>query len=120
MPMSRAHRRCRYSQKKICLNAESVMSGWMARYCGIALYPSNSASHSAWLNGGSTPVTGCHSVMERPDSVRRVMPPITTIKNIMAQQARSHQAIGRSVAARDGAAERTTDDKGCGCFGIPG
>jgi hypothetical protein len=38
-------------------------------------------------------VTGCHSVMERPDSVSRVMPPITTIIKIMAQQAKSQSAM---------------------------
>ena len=39
---------------------------------------------------------GFHSVIERPDSVRRVTPPTTTIRNIMAQQTSSHHAIARS------------------------
>jgi hypothetical protein len=90
----------------------------MARYCGIALYLSNASCHCAAPSGGRTPSTGCHSVMERPDSVRRVMPPITTMRNIMAQQARSQRAIGRVAAASgEAAAGKTMEDtSACGCF----
>src|SRR5215472_16499942 len=85
----------------------------MARYCGIALYFSNSAVHCASLSGGSTPVTGCHSVMERPDPVSRVMPPITTISRIMAQHAKSQRAMARSLlVALAGFAESVREDKG--------
>src|SRR5258707_13732393 len=41
------------------------------------------------------PVTGRHSVIDSPDSVRRVMPPITTIATIIAQHTNSHSATGR-------------------------
>src|SRR3546814_7860769 len=64
-----------HSQKKIALNAASDMPRLISLYSGICLYFSNSASHAASLSGGSTPVTGSHSVIDRPDSVRRVMPP---------------------------------------------
>src|SRR5690242_4950021 len=84
----------------------------MARYCGMALYFSNSAAHCAPVSGGNTPATGCHSVMDRPDSVRRVMPPMTTMSKIMAQQAKSQRAIGRStLAARGAVSERVREDK---------
>src|SRR3546814_6218591 len=67
-----------HSQKKIALNAASDMPRLISLYSGICLYFSNSASHAASLSGGSTPVTGSHSVIDRPDSVRRVMPPTAT------------------------------------------
>src|SRR6266404_3033093 len=47
------------------------------RNSGVALYLSNSLSHSARESGGSTPVMGRHSVMLSPDSVSRVTPPTT-------------------------------------------
>jgi hypothetical protein len=43
------------------------------------------------------PVTGCHSVIDKPDRVSRVMPPITTIAKIMPQQDSSQTATGRRV-----------------------
>jgi hypothetical protein len=52
--------------------------------------------HWASDNGGTTPVSGLHSVMERPDSVRRVMPPITTMARIIAAQTKSQSAMRRS------------------------
>lgn len=48
-------------------------------YCGVPWYLANSACQSASDIGGSTPVTGCHSVIERPEPVSRVRPPTTTI-----------------------------------------
>src|SRR5712691_10013054 len=42
------------------------------------------------------PDTGCHSVIERPDSVSRVTPPSTTMTRIIAAQARSQAAMLRS------------------------
>ena len=48
-------------------------------YCGICWYFSNSAAQAAADSGGTMPVTGCHSVIDSPDRVSRVMPPITTI-----------------------------------------
>ncbi len=40
-------------------------------------------------------MTGAHSMIERPDSVSRVMAPISTIATIMPHTANSQQAIGR-------------------------
>src|SRR5438105_2335250 len=45
------------------------------------------------------PVTGCHSVIDRPDRVSRVMPPITTIRKIMPQQHSSQIATGLRLGA---------------------
>src|SRR5271167_4857243 len=36
------------------------------------------------------PMTGFHSVIDRPDKVSRVMPPTTTIRKISPQQIKSH------------------------------
>ena len=46
--------------------------------CGIARNLAYADAQSTSLSGGRTPETGFHSVMERPLSVRRVIPPITT------------------------------------------
>jgi hypothetical protein len=48
----------------------------------LALYLANSSSHSAGPRGGSMPLTGFHSVMLNPDSVRRVRPPTTTMLKV--------------------------------------
>src|SRR5215472_8715954 len=65
----------------------------MAWYSGISLYLANSAAQSAAESGGTTPTTGCHSVIDKPDRVSRVMPPTTTIRKISAQQKNSHTAM---------------------------
>ena len=48
-------------------------------HSGVALYLSNSTSHSWRVMGSLTPLTTFHSVIERPLSVKRVMPPTTTM-----------------------------------------
>ena len=65
------------------------------------MYFSNASSHCAWLNGGSAPVIGFHSVMERPDSVSRVAPPTTTIANTSAatHHSQRRKARGTTVPA---------------------
>src|SRR5436190_20997651 len=67
----------------------------MARYSGICRYFTNSAAQSAANSGGRMPVTGFHSVIDRPERVSRVMPPTTTIRKINPQQKKSHTATGR-------------------------
>ena len=57
---------------------------------GVALYLSNSFSHSDLVRGGKTPAMGRHSVMLSPDSVRRVTPPTTMTANTSAADATSH------------------------------
>src|SRR5260370_4095305 len=72
------------------------------RYCGICRYFSNSAAQPATDSGGRTPLTGCHSVIDRPDKVSRVMPPITTMMKIMPQQNSSQTATDRALVAAAG------------------
>jgi len=48
------------------------------------------------LSGGSVPVTGFHSTIDRPDSVSRVAPPTSTISAISAATANSHHRTARS------------------------
>ena len=60
------------------------------RNSGVALYFSNSSSHSVSESGGRTPVTGRHSVMLRPDSVRRVTPPTTMTAMTRVEESMSH------------------------------
>ena len=52
-------------------------------YCGVPWYFANSACQSASESGGIAPVTGRHSVIDRPEPVSRVSPPTSTISAIM-------------------------------------
>lgn len=71
---------------------------------GVALYFSNSTIHSSYDNGGRIPVMGCHSVILKPDSVKRVTPPTTMIPRTNTEE-RSNQRptagdgrIGRAIS----------------------
>src|SRR5260370_16683621 len=74
----------------------------MARYSGICCYLANSAAQSAAENGGTMPMTGFHSVIDRPERVSRVIPPTTTIREIKPQQRKSHAATGRRPTSAAG------------------
>src|SRR3984893_8997236 len=81
------------------------MPAFIRRYCGMCWYFSTSATQDAAESGGRVPVTGCHSVIDRPDRVSRVMPPITTITKIMPQHTSSQTATARRTVAAMIAAE---------------
>ena len=54
------------------------------------------------MSGGTTPLTGFHSVIDSPDSVSRVIPPTTTIATISPATANSQRAsiAGRAVVTK--------------------
>src|SRR5215831_3798091 len=90
------------------LNWSKPIAKWIARYSGTFWYLANSAAQSVGESGGTMPISGFHSVIERPERVSRVMPPTTTIRKISPQQRNSHAAIGpglRSDAASIAAPE---------------
>ena len=58
------------------LNSASVIEEFTIKNSGICLYLSNSFCQDTSENGKKIPEIGCHSVIDSPDSVRRVMPPI--------------------------------------------
>src|SRR6516225_8209086 len=97
------------------LNSSKFIQKCTARYSGISLYLANSAAQSAAESGGTTPMTGFHSVIDSPESVSRVIPPTTTIRKINAQQANSHAATapsrGSARAAPDCAVAAAEIDK---------
>src|SRR5437588_9251543 len=78
------------------LNSSKLIAKWTAWYSGICWYFANSAAQSAADSGGTMPMTGFHSVIDRPERVSRVKPPTTTIRKINPQQKKSHAATGRS------------------------
>src|SRR5437868_1143043 len=49
------------------------MPSLRSRYCGICRYFSNSAAQAVCDSGGNMPVTGCHSVIDRPDRLSRMV-----------------------------------------------
>lgn len=72
---------------------------------GDCLYLSNSSCHCACESGGIDPVTGFHSVMLRPDSVNRVIPPTTIITKTSVDETISHiptPFVGRTGSASAG------------------
>src|SRR5258707_5453629 len=77
------------------LNSSRLIPGCRSLYCGMVLYLSNSACQARASSGGTTPVTGFHSTIDRPDSVSRVAPPTITIANTSAAIASSHSRIAR-------------------------
>ena len=67
-------------------------------YWGIWRYFSNASCQAASDSGGTAPMIGCHSVMERPEPVSRVAPPRLTIRKTSAATANSHTRTGSSAA----------------------
>ena len=66
------------------------MPWFCSLYSGISRYLSNSLCHAASDIGGMAPVTGFHSVIDKPLSVRRVRPPTriiiaTSVNRIISQ-----------------------------------
>src|SRR6185312_5489016 len=94
-PINRPSRRCRYSSQKMPLKPSRVSSPKTFLDCGVSRYLSKSAFQSESESGGTMPETGCHSVIESPDSVRRVIPPTTTTAKVRAAQTSSHAATLR-------------------------
>lgn len=86
------------------------------------MYFSNSSVQSSNVSGGIAPVKGFHSVMLRPDSVRRVTPPTTMIPKTRALHPRSQldtagvDNVGRasidSAAFAEEASSAGTDNDG--------
>src|ERR1700755_254045 len=93
--MKRPSSRWLHSHQKICLNSDRLMPALSSRYCGIFLYASKASVHCASDSGGTLPVTGFHSTIDRPDSVSRVAPPTSTISAIRAAPEISHQRTAR-------------------------
>src|SRR5438094_2864211 len=81
------------------LNWSRLIPEFINRYCGICWYLANSAAQADGESGGRIPTTGSHSVIDRPERVSRVIPPITTMTKIMPQQNSSQMAIGRNPGA---------------------
>src|SRR3972149_6944201 len=93
--MERPKSRCAYSTQKIDLNSERLMPVLTFWYSGVCLYLSKVASHCGALSGGIAPMMGSHSTIERPERVRRVTPPRTTLMKTSAQQAKNHRTMRR-------------------------
>src|SRR5256714_4082168 len=78
----------------------------------MALYLSISACHALASSGGTTPVTGFHSTIDRPDSVSRVAPPTVSVTNINAATANSQNLRARRRVSERGA-RRVMRSLGC-------
>ena len=58
------------------LNSTRLIDGFSMINSGISLYLSNSFCQDNSENGKKMPEIGCHSVIDNPDSVSLVIPPI--------------------------------------------
>ena len=63
-------------------------------YCGICRYLSNASCQSASDSGGTMPMIGFHSVIDRPEPVRRVAPPTLTSRKTSAATVSSQTRTG--------------------------
>ncbi len=93
IPIMRPIRRWNHSQKKIYLKSETSIQKFSFLNSGDFLYRSKTRSHSASLSGGSVPIMGRHSTIDRPEPLRRVMAPMIIMQNTAAQQVKSHVTI---------------------------
>ena len=78
-------------------------------YCGLARYFPNSSAQLCAESGGSAPVIGFHSVIERPEPVNRVAPPTTTMTKTSAATDQSQSRMPRwppDAPATTGSADR--------------
>ena len=64
---------------------------------GVTRYFSHSTAHCSSPIGGKIPLTGSHSVILSPDSVNRVTPPTTTMKNTRPEEMYNHLATAGVV-----------------------
>ena len=67
----------------------------ICEYSGICLYLAKASEQSTSESGGTMPATGFHSVIDRPESVKRVAPPTSTIAAIIAATTYSQLITGR-------------------------
>src|SRR6266852_1105616 len=67
-------------------------------YSDEVWYFSNSAAQAVSLSGGTTPVRGRHSTIERPEPVRRVTPPTITMRTMRAAMPWSQSRTARRCA----------------------
>src|SRR3954452_3637741 len=101
-------------------NCARVMPWCSRRYCGMRWYLWKAVSQSACVSGGMAPITGSHSVMESPEPVSRVRPPITTMAAIISATRISHHQIARREhrkGADCGGAMATIGPADIGCGG---
>src|SRR5688500_4640436 len=77
------------------LKSLNVKSKIRCLNCAISLYFENTACHSASVTGGMVPRMGCHSVMESPELVKRVMPPRMICTIMSATPTSNQMATGR-------------------------
>jgi hypothetical protein len=62
------------------LNCSKVIDEFNNLYSGICLYSENDFSHSFNERGGNIPETKSHLVIDKPESVNLVNPPMIIIK----------------------------------------
>ena len=97
IPISRPHSRWLHSSQKMRLKP-SIPNPWFtSSYCGIFWYSANRRCHSASDSGGSVPISGAHSMIDKPEPVRRVTPPKTIMTRIIPATVNSHRATGRCM-----------------------
>ncbi len=93
-PTRRPRKRCVHSHQKMRLKAPRLMPLLTCWYCGICRYLSKASCQSASDSGGTMPMIGFHSVIDRPEPVRRVAPPTLTSRKTSAATVSSQTRTG--------------------------
>ena len=65
------------------LNSDKVIKLFTIWYSGVILYLLKTSIQASLLRGGIIPINGFQSVIDKPDSVSLVKPPITIIKKVI-------------------------------------
>src|SRR5262245_22277583 len=97
------------SSQQICLNSTIPKPRLINLPCGEERYFCSSACHAASDIGGSHPVTGRHSTIDRPDSLSRVSAPSTIIRKIIAATTNSQLRTEAETVCMDRSTMRQGD-----------
>ena len=92
-PIKRPKTRCRYSYMKMGLNSSRVIVKLVFWYSGYCWYLRNISCQSARDKGGITPTRGFHSTIDKPELVRRVIPPSRIMPKITVAHISNQYAI---------------------------
>src|SRR6266498_2155493 len=94
-PINRATKRCVHSMRKMNLYSSRVIDELTWMNSGDFWYLANSSCQACWLKGGTAPMIGFHSVMDKPERVRRTDPPKTVCAATMKAKRKSQDITAR-------------------------
>src|SRR5262249_13238176 len=115
--VARESSRGKHSNEKILLIGARDTPGLTFGSSGVRWYFSNPPCHCPWFRGGMVPTIGCHSTIDKPEWVSRVIPPTTTMANTRAQQTSNQSATWLCAGGSERSRARVNEmDRSIGQF----